>query len=189
MSLTPILALILFKKWRINFVGPLNPPNQHGRYQYIFVAIDYVIKWAKVVATWKYGKHVIIIFLKEKFYNMLWMSKEIGLNWKTHLVNDVIKELIEKYKIKHWFTSPYDPRTNGQTKKTNAKFLPRLSKTLWLIGKLLNALWVYRTAYKVTTKFIPFQLVYGQETILPFELELSSLRIANDERLSDEESL
>ena len=56
-------------------------------------------------------------------------------------------------------------------------------------SKLLDALWAYRTAYKVTTKFIPFQLVYGQETIRSVELELPSLRIAIDERLSDEESL
>ena len=41
----------------------------------------------------------------------------------------------------------------------------------------------------MTTKFTPFQLVYGQEAILPVELELPSLRIAIDERLSDAESL
>ena len=56
-------------------------------------------------------------------------------------------------------------------------------------SKLLDALWAYWTAYKVTTKFTPFQLVYGQEAILQVELELPSLRIAIDMRLSDEESL
>ena len=56
-------------------------------------------------------------------------------------------------------------------------------------SKLLDALWAYRTAYKVTTKFTPFQLVYGQEAILQVELELPSLRIVIDVRLSDEESL
>ena len=51
-------------------------------------------------------------------------------------------------------------------------------------NKLIDALWEYHTAYKVTTKFTPFQLVYGQETIVPVELESSSLRIAIDERLN-----
>ena len=55
--------------------------------------------------------------------------------------------------------------------------------------KLIDALWAYRTAYKVTTKFTPFQLVYGQEAILPIELELPSLRIAINERLGLIESL
>ena len=45
-------------------------------------------------------------------------------------------------------------------------------------SKLLNAWWVYRTAYKVTIRFTPFQLVYGQEAILPIDLELLSLQIA-----------
>jgi hypothetical protein len=55
--------------------------------------------------------------------------------------------------------------------------------------KLIDALWAYRTAYKVTTKFMPFQLVYGQEAILPIELELTLLRIVINERLGDTESL
>ncbi|XP_024516387.1 uncharacterized protein LOC112341110 [Selaginella moellendorffii] len=44
--------------------------------------------------------------------------------------------------------------------------------------KLLDALWAYRVAYKVTTRFSPFQLVYGQEVILPLELEVPFLRTA-----------
>lgn len=54
--------------------------------------------------------------------------------------------------------------------------------------KLLNALWAYRTAYEVTTRLTPFQLVYGQEAILPIELELPSLRTTLDERLDEPES-
>ncbi|HYP42669.1 MAG TPA: hypothetical protein VEQ18_01465, partial [Candidatus Nitrosocosmicus sp.] len=47
----------------------------------------------------------------------------------------------------------------------------------------------YRTAYKVTTKHNPFQLVCGQEIILPIEFEIQSLRIALDNRLDNLESL
>ena len=39
------------------------------------------------------------------------------------------------------------------------------------------------------TNFTPFQLVYGQKANLLVELELPSLRIVIDARLSDEESL
>ena len=62
------------------------------------------------------------------------------------------------------------------------------SMTNW-DDKLLDELWAYRTAYKVTIKFTLFQLVYGQEAILPVELKLPSLRIAIDERLSEDDSL
>jgi hypothetical protein len=42
---------------------------------------------------------------------------------------------------------------------------------------LTYALWEDRTTAKVSTGCTPFQLVYGQEAILPTELELSSLRL------------
>ena len=55
--------------------------------------------------------------------------------------------------------------------------------------KLFAVLWAYCTAYKVTTNATPFQLVYGQEAILPIELEIPSLRIVVEYRLGDTESL
>ena len=41
----------------------------------------------------------------------------------------------------------------------------------------------------MTTKHTPFQLIYGQDTILSIEIELLFLKIAIDERLGEEESL
>ena len=85
----------------------------------------------------------------------------------THFVNDVIMELTNKYKIKHRLTTPYHPRANGQIAKTNGFLCKIITKTVqgsmsdW-DSKLLNALWAYCTAYKVTTKFTPFQLVYSR---------------------------
>ena len=194
MPLTPILALPPFEKWGIDFVGPIKPPSRHGRYQYILVATDYVTKWAEAEATRKDDKHVVAKFLREKILSRYGCPKELVSDRGTHFVNDVIKELTEKYKIKHRLTSPYHPRANGQTEKTNGILCKIITKTVqnamtdW-DSKLIDALWAYRTAYKVTTKFTPFQLVYGQEAILPVKLELPPLRIAIEERLSDSESL
>lgn len=55
--------------------------------------------------------------------------------------------------------------------------------------QVVECIWTYPTTYKVTTKCTPFWLVYDQPSILLVESELPSLRIAIDERLSDEESL
>jgi hypothetical protein len=102
--------------------------------------------------------------------------------------------LTTRFLIKHRKTSPYHPRANGQTEKTNGLLCAILTKTIsgsstdW-DDKLWGALWAYRTAYKVTTNCTPFQLVYGQEAILPIELEIPSLRVAFDQRLRDAESL
>lgn len=55
--------------------------------------------------------------------------------------------------------------------------------------KLIDVLWPYRIAYKITTKFTHFQLVYGQEGILPIELKILSLRIVINEGFGETESL
>ena len=45
------------------------------------------------------------------------------------------------------------------------------------------------TTYKVTTRMMPFSLMYGLEAILPIEFEIRSLQIAISERLDTSESL
>ena len=41
-----------------------------------------------------------------------------------------------------------------------------------------SALWAYRTTFKTSTDFTPFQLVYGLEATLPIECEIPSLKLA-----------
>jgi hypothetical protein len=109
-------------------------------------------------------------------------------------INSTIEALTTNYEIKYHKTTPYHPRANGQTEKTNGILCKILTKTIFGAGidwdtKLFAALWAYCTTYKVTTNSTPFQLVYGQEAILSIELEVQSLRIALDARLSDYDSL
>lgn len=51
------------------------------------------------------------------------------------------------------------------------------------------ALWAFRTAFKVTTGFTPFKLVYGLEVVVPMEFLVPSLKVAITNRLDPEESL
>ena len=71
----------------------------------------------------------------------------------------------------------------GNLTKTIAGSLTNWDDKLWA------ALWAYRTVHKVTTQFIPFQLVYGQEAILPIEFDLSSLPIVIDNQSEEADSL
>ena len=50
-------------------------------------------------------------------------------------------------------------------------------KSNWYLT-LFSSLWAYRTSVKTTTSFIPFQLVYGLEPVLPIECEILSLKLA-----------
>ena len=120
--------------------------------------------------------------------------KELVSDRGIHFINSTNKHLTNKYLI-IYHKSSYHPRANGQIEKTNGILCEIITKTFVKCSnndwdeRFLKALWAYCTAYKVTTKHIPFQLVYGQKAIFPIELEVPSLRIAIDERLGDEISL
>jgi transposase InsO family protein len=158
------------------------------------VATEYVTKWAKVLATKTDDAKTVAKFLYENIITRFGCPKELVSDWGTHFLNSTIEQLTTKYLIKHRKSTPYHPRTNGQTEKTNGILCKIITKTVqgsntdW-DARLFDALWAYRCAYKVTTKHTPFQLVCGQEAILPIEIELPSLRVALEERLRDEESL
>ena len=45
---------------------------------------------------------------------------------------------------------------------------------------LYPALWAYRTTVKTATRFYPYQLLHGVESVLPAECEIPSLNLAID---------
>ena len=51
------------------------------------------------------------------------------------------------------------------------------------------ALWAYRTSFRMTTGATPFSLVFGSEGVLPFEIAIPSLRVAQQKLLSDDHLL
>jgi hypothetical protein len=42
--------------------------------------------------------------------------------------------------------------------------------------RLLEALWAYRTTWRNTTGFSPYELVYGKSVVFPVEFEIKTLR-------------
>jgi hypothetical protein len=49
---------------------------------------------------------------------------------------------------------------------------------------LTEALWVHRTSKHGVTKVTPFELVYGQEVVLPVEVNLQTCRIVGQDNFS-----
>ena len=45
-------------------------------------------------------------------------------------------------------------------------------------SRLPEVVWAYRTTWKTTTGFTPFELLYGKVAMLPIEFEHKSLRTA-----------
>ena len=95
---------------------------------------------------------------------------------------DLVKELMVKLGVKHRHSTPYYPQCNGLVEKVNGMICKIISKHVgdktqhW--DKHLNAaLWTYHTSFSASLGFTPFQLMHGQEALLPIEVELSSLKV------------
>ena len=91
-------------------------------------------------------------------------------------------DLLARLKVKHRHSSPYYPQCNGLVEKVNGILVKIISKQVEDNPKnwdkhLTTALWAYRTSFKVSTQFTPFHLVYGQEALLPIEVEIPSYQL------------
>ncbi|GKD90916.1 reverse transcriptase domain-containing protein [Tanacetum coccineum] len=94
----------------------------------------------------------------------------------THFCNSQLEKALQKYGVTHKLCTAYHPQTNGQTKVTNRAIKRILERSVgynpknWS-EKLDDALWAFRTAYKMPTRCTPFRLVYGKACHLPVEIE------------------
>jgi hypothetical protein len=84
---------------------------------------------------------------------------------------------------------PYYAQTNGQTESSNKTLVKQIKKNIEENPKrwhkvLSKALWTHHISKHSATKVTHFGLVYGQEAILPIEVNIDALRIAQQNELS-----
>jgi hypothetical protein len=102
------------------------------------------------------------------------------------------REFTESMKIKLMNSSPYYAQANGQAKASNKVLIKIIKKRIkdnprrWH-EKLSQALWAHRTSRHGANKVTPFELVYGQEAVLPIEIGLQNLRVTGQDSLSAKE--
>ncbi|GJZ49953.1 reverse transcriptase domain-containing protein [Tanacetum coccineum] len=156
----------------IDFMGPF--PKSY-KFEYILVAVDNVSKWAEAQALPTNDARVVITFLKKLFCHFR-MPKALISDRGTHFCNKIMEKTMKRYGVNHRFSISYHPQTSGQVENTNRALKRILEKkikdnpTIWS-RKLDDALWAFHTAYKTPTGTTPYELIYGKNCHLPFEIE------------------
>ncbi|MCO5608969.1 hypothetical protein L7F22_063187 [Adiantum nelumboides] len=188
----PIFAYGPFEKWGIDAIGPL-PRTSIGK-QYILTATDYMTRWAEAASVARITavdvSKFVLDYICSRFGTPLEILSDRGPGFRA----DLLDALLENLSIKHVHSTPYYPQCNGLVEKTNGVLCKIITKHVrdrpqdW-DKHLTAALWAYRTSFKVSTQFTPYHLVYGQEALLPIEVELGSLRVLARETTSSKEKL
>ncbi|KAK1679562.1 hypothetical protein QYE76_040410 [Lolium multiflorum] len=103
-----------------------------------------------------------------------------------------MKEFCDDMGIKLIRSSPYYAQANGQAEASNKSLIKLIKRKIDEHPKrwhevLSEALWAYRMSCHGAIKTTPYQLVYGQEAVLPWEVKAGSRRVTFQNDLTAEE--
>ncbi|GBC06079.1 hypothetical protein RclHR1_06610002 [Rhizophagus clarus] len=184
--LHPIAVHGPFYQVGIDFVRPLPiTPNEN---RYIIVAIDYMIKWPEARPVLCATAEETSQFIYEDIICRHNCPAKLLSDRGTHFNNQMVEKLLEKFGIKHVFSTPYHPQINGLVERFNRTLCESLSKLVIQTNEwdkyIASVLFAYQTSKHSTTKISPFYLVNGREAKLPVDNLSDNLEYINQRLLS-----
>ncbi|XP_070007746.1 uncharacterized protein [Nicotiana sylvestris] len=164
----------------------------NGNYGCLYVGLQW--RKGKVVEATSYKavtKKVVADFVKDRIVCRFNVPESIATDNAANLNNDLMKAMCETFKIKHKNSTAYRPQMNGAVEVANKKIKKILRKMVenhkqWH-KKLPFSLLGYRTTVRTSTGATPYMLVYGTEAVIPAKVEIPSLRVIQENELSNAE--
>ena len=159
----PTICLRPFEKIAIDIIGEL-PMTKHKN-RFILTVIDYATRWTEAIPlkncdTVTISEALCTIFARFGF------PREILSDNGPAFTSNVMQQVMCTLGIKHRFSTPYHPQTNGLCERVNATIKSNLRKAAF--GSIENwdrllpiTLFNIRSSPQETTKYTPFELVYG----------------------------
>ncbi|MCO5554644.1 hypothetical protein L7F22_008177 [Adiantum nelumboides] len=132
----------------------------------------------------------VLDYICSRFGTPLEILSDRGLGFR----EDLLDALLENLSIKHVHSTPYYPQCNGLVENRDGVLCKIITKHVrdrpqdW-DKRITAVLWAYRTSFKVSNQFTPYHLVYGQEALLPIEVELGSLKVLAKDATASKENL
>jgi transposase InsO family protein len=117
--------------------------------------------------------------LFENIFVRFGIPKELVTDGGPPFTSHKFEALLSKYHVLHTIDSPYHPQGNGQVESTNKVIEAILTKIVrenhkdWS-DRLHEALWDYRTTWRSTIGFSPYEMVYGKSLVFPIEFKSKS---------------
>jgi hypothetical protein len=170
----------------LDFIGQIHPSSSKG-HRFMLVAMDYFTKWIEAVPLKNMIHKEVIEFIMKHIIHRFDIHK-LTTDQGTSFTSCQVREFADSYKIKLLNSSPYYAHVNGQTESSNKTLIKLIKKKIEENPRrwhevLSEALWAHRISRHGATKVTPFEVVYGQEAILPVEVNLGAYRLAKQNDL------
>jgi hypothetical protein len=166
-----------------DFIGQIHPTSSK-EHRFMLVAMDYFTKWTKTVPLKNITHREVIEFIIQHIIHRFGIPQTLTTGQGTSFVSKEVREFAKLYKIKLLKSSPYYAQANGQAESSNKTLIKLIKNPRRWHEVLFEALWAHRISRHGGTKVIPFELVYGQEAVLPVEVNLDAYRLAKQNDLS-----
>jgi len=164
------------------------------KHKFILVATDYVTKWVEAFPLKNVTSKDMVEFVKEHIIYRFGIPQTITTDQGTMFTSGEFEEFAASMGIKLLNSSPYYAQANGQAEASNKEIIELIKRKIdeqprWWHTTLNESLWAYRMACHSATKVSPYQLVYGHEAVLPWELKVGSRCVTfQDQLMTDEYS-
>nr|XP_034593194.1 protein NYNRIN-like [Setaria viridis] len=173
--------------WGLDFVGKIHPPSSKRHY-FVIVATDYFIKWIEAISLKNMTHRGVIEFVKEHIVHRFGIPQTLTTDEGTSFISKEVREFVESYGIKFLNVSPYYAQANGQAESSNKNLIKLIKKKIEDSPRICHevlpeALWAQRISRYGASKVTSFELVYGQEAVLPVEVNLGTYRLAKQNDL------
>jgi hypothetical protein len=189
--MNPIIKPWPFRGRGMDLIGQINPPTSKG-HKWIMVGTDYFTKWVEAVPMRNVTAKDVIHFVKEHIIYRFGIPQTITTDQGSVFVAEEFQKFAKEMGITLIQSSSYYAQANGQAEASNKSLIKLIKRKTEEYPKqwhdrLAEALWAYRMSCHGATQCTPYQLVYGQEAVMPWEVNIGSRRIQFQNNLTADE--
>ena len=177
-----------FKRIAIDIIGPISPVSDAGK-QYILTIVDYATRYPEAVALSKIDTVSVAEAMMEIF-SRVGFPEEVLSDRGSQFTSAMMQEVSRMISVHQLTTTPYHPQCNGLVERFNAT-LKLILKRLCVERPrdwdryLASVLFAYREVPQESTKYSPFELLYGRNVRGPMQiLKQLWLKEQTDEELA-----
>uniref|UniRef100_A0A5S6QK16 RNA-directed DNA polymerase n=1 Tax=Trichuris muris TaxID=70415 RepID=A0A5S6QK16_TRIMR len=164
-----------FEMIGLDHLGPFPKSRKNNRY--IIVCVDYLTKWVEAETVPDTSTEKVAMFLLNNVILRHGTPNKMITDRGTAFTSGRMVEVLEALGIQHGMTTAYHPQTNGLVERANRTLTGILAAYVDASHQKWDELvpfatFAMNTSEQESTKWSPFELVYGRLPILPEESRL-----------------